>query len=48
MDPDFQCSLFTVQKDFVKTGDKDLGDLPVDILVDRSKHATTRSYSNCT
>lgn len=37
-DPDFQYSLFTVQKEFAKTGDKDLGDLLVDILVDRSKH----------
>lgn len=36
-DPDFQYALFTVQKEYAKTGDKDLGDLLVDILVDRSK-----------
>lgn len=36
-DPDFQYALFTVQKEYAKNGDKDLGDLLVDILVDRSK-----------
>jgi hypothetical protein len=36
-DPDFQCALFTVQKEYAKNGDKDLGDLLVDLLVDRSK-----------
>lgn len=36
-DPDFQHALFTVQKEFARTGDKDLGDLLVDLLVDRSK-----------
>src|SRR5262245_6640403 len=36
-DPDFQYALFTVQKGYVRTGDKDLGDLLVDLLVDRSK-----------
>ena len=36
-DPDFQHALFTVQKDYARTGDKDLGDLLVDLLVDRSK-----------
>ncbi len=37
-DPDFQYALFTVQKEFARNGDKDLGDLLVDLLVDRSKH----------
>lgn len=36
-DPDFQYSLFTVQKEYAKSGDKDLGDLLVDILVERTK-----------
>jgi hypothetical protein len=36
-DPDFQYAVFSVQKEFAKTGDKDLGDLLVDLLVDRSK-----------
>jgi hypothetical protein len=36
-DPDFQYALFTVQKEYARTGDKDLGDLLVDLLVDRSK-----------
>lgn len=36
-DPDFQYALFTVQREFARTGDKDLGDLLVDLLVDRSK-----------
>lgn len=36
-DPDFQQSLFQVQKEYAKCGDKELGDLLVDILVDRSK-----------
>ena len=36
-DVDFQHSLFTAQKEYAKTGDKDLGDILVDILVDRSK-----------
>lgn len=36
-DPDFQYSLLTVQKEFARTGDKELGDLLVDLLVDRSK-----------
>lgn len=36
-DVDFQHSLFTVQKEYARTGDKDLGDILVDILVDRSK-----------
>lgn len=37
VDPDFQFALSTVQKEYARTGDKDLGDLLVDILVDRSK-----------
>lgn len=36
-DPDFQHALFTVQKQYGRTGDADLGDLLVDLLVDRSK-----------
>lgn len=36
-DPDFQYALFTVQKEYARTGDKELGDLLVDLLVDRSK-----------
>lgn len=37
-DPDFQYALFTVQKEYARNGDKDLGDLLVDLLIDRSKH----------
>lgn len=36
-DPDFQYALYTVQKEYARNGDKDLGDLLVDLLVDRSK-----------
>lgn len=36
-EPDFQYALFTVQKEYARNGDKDLGDLLVDLLVDRSK-----------
>lgn len=36
-EPDFQYALFTVQKEYAKTGDKELGDLLVDLLVDRTK-----------
>lgn len=36
-DPDFQYALFTVQKEYARNGAKDLGDLLVDLLVDRSK-----------
>ena len=36
-DPDFQYSLLTVQREYAKSGDKDLGDLLVDILVERTK-----------
>ena len=35
--PDFQYSLFSIQKEFAKTGDQELGNLLVDILVERSK-----------
>lgn len=37
-DPDFQYALFTVQKEYARTGDENLGDLLVDLLVDRTKH----------
>jgi len=37
-EPDFQHSLFTVQKEYARCGDKALGDLLVDLLVDRTKH----------
>lgn len=37
-DPDFQYALFTVQKEYARNGDKELGDLLVDLLIDRSKH----------
>lgn len=36
-EPDFQYALYTVQKEYARNGDKDLGDLLVDLLVDRSK-----------
>ncbi|USE02740.1 hypothetical protein JKJ11_24150 [Vibrio sp. SCSIO 43133] len=36
-DPDFQHALFTVQKEYARSGDRDLGELLVDLLVDRSK-----------
>ena len=36
-DPDFQNALFVVQREYAKCGDKELGDLLVDLLVDRSK-----------
>ena len=36
-DPDFQHSLFQVQKEYARYGDKELGDILVDILVNRSK-----------
>jgi hypothetical protein len=37
-DPDFQHALFTVQKEYARIGDKELGDLLVDLLVDRTKY----------
>lgn len=36
-DPDFQYALLTTQNQYARTGDKDLGDLLIDLLVDRSK-----------
>jgi len=39
-DPDFQYSLFSIQKQYARAGDRDLGDLLVDLLVDRSKSDT--------
>lgn len=36
-DPDFQYSLFIAQKEYARCGEKELGDILVDILVDRSK-----------
>jgi hypothetical protein len=36
-EPDFQYALFTAQKEYARTGDKPLGDLLVDLLVDRTK-----------
>jgi hypothetical protein len=36
-DPDFQYALLTVQREYAKSGNKDLGDLLVDILVERTK-----------
>ncbi len=36
-EPDFQHALFMVQKEYALNGDQDLGDLLVDLLVDRSK-----------
>lgn len=37
IDPDFQYALLSVQKNYGRSGDADLGDLLVDLLVDRSK-----------
>jgi hypothetical protein len=37
-DPSFQQALYIVQKEYAITGDKELGSLLVDLLVDRSKH----------
>lgn len=36
-EPDFQHGLLTIQREYARTGDKELGDLLVDLLVDRSK-----------
>ncbi len=36
-EPDFQHALFTAQKEYARCGDKALGDLLVDLLVDRTK-----------
>ncbi len=37
-EPGFQTALYTVQKEYASCGDKELGDLLVDLLVDRTKH----------
>lgn len=37
--PDFQRALFRVQEEYATTGDESLGDLLVDMLVDRSKQS---------
>ena len=37
VDPDFQYSIYLVQREYARTGDETLGDLLTDILVDRSK-----------
>lgn len=37
-DPGFQSALYEVQKNYAKTGDKDMADVLVDILVDRVEH----------
>ena len=39
-DPDFQYALFTVQKEYARNGDKDLGDLLVDLLVTEASRST--------
>lgn len=39
-EPDFQHAIFTVQKEFARCGDAELGDLLVDLLVDRTKQAS--------
>jgi len=36
-DPDFQYALYSVQKEYARNGDEDLGELLVDLLVDLSK-----------
>jgi hypothetical protein len=37
-DPDFQYALYMAQREYARTGDKELGDLLIDLLVDRTKH----------
>lgn len=36
-DPDFQYSLYNLQKEYARYGDEEMGDLLVDLLVDRTK-----------
>lgn len=36
-DPDFQYSLYSIQKEYAKTGDEELGDLLINLLIDKSK-----------
>jgi hypothetical protein len=38
-DPDVQCAIFTAQREYARTGDKELGDILIDILVDRTKES---------
>lgn len=38
-DPDLQYAIFSMQRDYARTGDKELGDILVDILVDRAKES---------
>ena len=38
-DPDLQYAIFTAQKEYARTGNQELGDILVDILVDRFKEA---------
>jgi len=38
-DPDVQYAIFTAQREYARTGDKELGDILVDILVDRTKES---------
>ena len=38
-DPDVQYAIFTAQREYARTGDKELGDILVDILVDRTKQS---------
>lgn len=37
-EPDFQHALFTIQKEYARCNDMELGNLLVDLLVDRTKH----------
>ncbi|MBU1705967.1 hypothetical protein KKG19_04575 [Patescibacteria group bacterium] len=37
-DPGFQYALFEAQKSYAKTGDKDMSDVLIDVLVDRVEH----------
>lgn len=39
-DPDMQYAIFTAQKEYARTGDKELGDILIDILVDRTKESS--------
>src|SRR5207244_8541795 len=39
-EPDFQHAVYTVQKEYARCGDKELGDLLVDLLVDRTKESS--------
>lgn len=38
-DPDFQDTLFAAQKEYAKCGDTDMGDILVDLLVERSRES---------